>query len=523
MHALMVPVAQSRATFLRVIPIVLGLAFASPSNLAQPRREHEPVIRVNVNLVQLPVRVVSRAGANIVDLQKQDFRVLENGVEQEVGFLLSADHPVHVALVVDTSGSTIEHLPMLKKAAREFVDHFGPQDHIALYEIGPQVVRVVPFSLEHKLVKKGISTLETSNRQGSAANFPGAKVLQDGKGKAGTLLYDGVVLARQDFPAAAQRRAILVFTDAQDHGSRASFRLFRWLTLRGNEAMYAVLPKQDVDADWLLQQMVVAAGINLPMKPSVRVARSSKAPRNSFASSTWALILDLSATDDEDIHRFQAIAKRFLEELQPEAHVWLFDYRHRLRVLALPDEDGRVPTRPVSPLEAQHLLDMASSVDRAPESSSSGPVDVRADRVLILSDKHDAGVQALFEAMNWNPYITAILHPEEIANEAEGAKLIQTVVHDPLGTLEISAQSIGRLFQRVMDQFHALAADTGGSAFVIKKPKELQAVYARVAREIRSSYTLGYYTKGIPGQHPLSVQLPGRDALVQSRRWVVIQ
>jgi len=525
MRAHMVPVARlASSSTIRLTSATLSLLLVSlPSAAQQPRTPQEPVIRMDVNLVQVPVRVLAPNGMNLVDLQKQDFRVFENGVEQEVGFLLPANYPVYVALVVDTSGSTIEHLPMLKRAAREFVRHFGKEDHLAVFEIGPQVVRVVPFTLNHRLVREGIDALETSVF-GSAADFKGAQVFLDGRGRAGTLLHDGIVLALRSFPPTAQRRAILVFTDAKDHGSQFSFRSLRELTLQGNEMLYAVMPKQEPYLNLPLQQLAAAAGASPgpPQKSMKLVSSNESLPEGSFAMSPWALILDLSGTDDDDIPRFQATARRFLEELHPEASVWLFDYRTRVRVLAVPDEDGKMHPGPLSPLEAQHVLGMSNSIERAPDTTPSRPVDVLAERVLILSDRDDTGLRNLYEEMKWSPDITAVLHPEDL-DEATEAEAIQTIVHNPVGNLILSARWIVRVFQRMLQQFGALAKDTGGSAFVIQKPKELQAVYARVAREIRSSYTLGYYTKGIPGQHALKVEIPSRQAVVQSRRWVVIQ
>ena len=79
----------------------------APSASAGPEEvDAGDVIRVNTTLVTIPVSVMDRDGKYIPNLSKNDFRLWEDGVEQDVAFFASAEKPFSVALVLDTSGST---------------------------------------------------------------------------------------------------------------------------------------------------------------------------------------------------------------------------------------------------------------------------------------------------------------------------------------------------------------------------------------------------------------------------------
>jgi Ca-activated chloride channel homolog len=67
--------------------------------------------RVNVNLVRVIATVRNSAGELVGALRKEDFRIFDNGVAQEVAvFERQSDQPLSVALLVDTSGSTAKDL-----------------------------------------------------------------------------------------------------------------------------------------------------------------------------------------------------------------------------------------------------------------------------------------------------------------------------------------------------------------------------------------------------------------------------
>ena len=74
------------------------------------------IIKVNTTLVTLPVSVMDRDGRYIPNLRKEDFRLWEEGVEQEVAFFSAVDKPFSLVLMIDTSGST-RFRPRTKRAS----------------------------------------------------------------------------------------------------------------------------------------------------------------------------------------------------------------------------------------------------------------------------------------------------------------------------------------------------------------------------------------------------------------------
>ena len=113
-------------------PPVLG--GANYPNNRQPQTQSDPtpsgpeevdagdIIRINSTLITIPVSVMDRDGRYVPNLQKEEFRVWEDGVEQDVAFFQSVDKPFSVVLMLDTSPSTQFRLEDIQDAAITFVN-----------------------------------------------------------------------------------------------------------------------------------------------------------------------------------------------------------------------------------------------------------------------------------------------------------------------------------------------------------------------------------------------------------------
>ena len=89
----------------------------TPNPTETPVEEDDEVIRIETNLVTLPVSVLDRDGRFITGLQKQDFRIFENGVEQKVESFASVEQPFTVVLMLDVSPSTQFKINEIQDAA----------------------------------------------------------------------------------------------------------------------------------------------------------------------------------------------------------------------------------------------------------------------------------------------------------------------------------------------------------------------------------------------------------------------
>lgn len=158
------------------------------------------VIKVNTTLVTLPVSVTDRNGRYIPNLKKEDFRLWEEGVEQEVAFFSSVDKPFSLVLMIDTSGSTRFRLEDIQDAAITFVNQLRPDDQVMVVSFDDDVRVLSEFTSDRYRLRDAIRRTRTGN---------------------GTRLYDAVdMVMNQKLSRVSGRKAIVLFTDGVDTTSR---------------------------------------------------------------------------------------------------------------------------------------------------------------------------------------------------------------------------------------------------------------------------------------------------------------
>jgi VWFA-related protein len=165
----------------------------------------DEVVRVNTALVTIPVTVLDRDGRFISALRKEDFRIFEDGAEQQVAYFATTEEPFTVALVIDTSGSTRFKLEDIQDAAIAFLDQLRPDDRVI----------IVSFDDSVRVLSEATSDRRTL-RDAIRRTRPGG----------GTRLYDAVdMVIQQQLSRARGRKAIVLFTDGVDTTSKhASFQ-----------------------------------------------------------------------------------------------------------------------------------------------------------------------------------------------------------------------------------------------------------------------------------------------------------
>src|SRR5947207_12192708 len=165
----------------------------------------DEVVRVNASLVTVPVSVLDRDGRFIPGLTKNDFRIFEDGVEQEVAYFAPVEQPFTVALVIDTSGSTRFKMEEMQDAAIAFLDQLRPNDRVIVVSFDDDVRVLSEPTSDRALLRAAIRRTRTGD---------------------GTRLYDAVDLViRQQLSRVQGRKAIVLFTDGVDTTSkRASYR-----------------------------------------------------------------------------------------------------------------------------------------------------------------------------------------------------------------------------------------------------------------------------------------------------------
>ncbi len=164
----------------------------------------EDIVKVETSLVTIPVSVYDRNGLYIPNLDKQNFKIFEDGVEQEVAYFGTSEKPFTVVLLIDVSPSTEYKIEEIQQAAVAFVDQLKPQDNVIVIEFDESVHVLTEQTTDRQKIFKAI------NR----ANFGN-----------GTALYDAVDFSlRKRLDKIDGRKAIVLFTDGVDtFSSRADY------------------------------------------------------------------------------------------------------------------------------------------------------------------------------------------------------------------------------------------------------------------------------------------------------------
>jgi VWFA-related protein len=173
----------------------------SPPASPQPEEVSEgDVIRVDTELVSVNASVIDR-GTNrgLNDLVRNDFRLFEDGIEQQIQHFESASAPFNLVLLIDLSGSTTRVVELIKLAALHFVEAARPFDRIGVITFAGAQVVVSPLTTDHLALRERIGAIQRP--QGS------------------TKLYDSVAFAMDEVFREAKdsrRNAVVVMSDGLD-------------------------------------------------------------------------------------------------------------------------------------------------------------------------------------------------------------------------------------------------------------------------------------------------------------------
>ncbi len=172
----------------------------TPKPIADTTADSEDEVKVETTLVTIPVSVFDRNGLYIPNLGRQDFKIFEDGKEQEIAYFGTSEKPFTVILLLDTSPSTEYKIDEIRSAAVAFVDQLKPQDRVMVIEFDANVHVLTEATSDRQLIYKGIRN----------ADFGG-----------GTSLYEAVDFSlKKRLNAIEGRKAIVLFTDGVDTTSR---------------------------------------------------------------------------------------------------------------------------------------------------------------------------------------------------------------------------------------------------------------------------------------------------------------
>lgn len=176
---------------------------------------------VDVDFVELYTLVLDDDGRPVEGLTKDDFKVLEDGVEQEVVRFEKVENlPIHAAILLDVSASMEDRLDAARDAALHFFEQaITPKDRATTITFNDHPKLTVDFTNDLERLASGLAGVQAER---------------------GTALYDSLIFGLYYFNGIDGQRAILLLSDGQDESSEFEFEEVLEYARRSGVSIYSV-------------------------------------------------------------------------------------------------------------------------------------------------------------------------------------------------------------------------------------------------------------------------------------------
>lgn len=202
-------------------------------NILTISAQDDDVIKFDSSIVRLNVGVVNNRGESIINLNKDDFAIYEDGVKQSISRFEPTIAPFSVVMILDMSGSTLGFRETIRQSAFRFVDALQPDDRVAVIEFYDKVNLRNDFTTDRKIIANSIS-------------------VANGRGK--TQLFKALSMAMQKLAGEGKRRkAIIVLTDGIDSAARDKDRNILQ-DINETQMSTAIKPETNDDLNRVLNQ-----------------------------------------------------------------------------------------------------------------------------------------------------------------------------------------------------------------------------------------------------------------------------
>jgi len=232
-------------TWTAVLVVFFMCVSAGAQDTANQNSDQLPTFTSNVNVVNLFFNVKDKHGNLIPELKKDDFQVLEDGKPQAIKyFSAESNQPLTLGILLDTSGSQMEVLPMEKEVGAQFLhDVLRPKDLAFLISFDVDVAELHDFTSDANALRRAMdkAQINTGGATSGPPGLGGGPIPQTGVPR-GTLLYDAVYLAAHDKLAQeVGRKAMILLTDGEDQGSQLNMRNAIEAAQKADSIIYVLL------------------------------------------------------------------------------------------------------------------------------------------------------------------------------------------------------------------------------------------------------------------------------------------
>ena len=190
-------------------------------NVTQQATTHRDArLRVDVNLVQVPMTVTDPMNRLVTGLEKENFAVFDNNVGQIIKYFSSQDAPLSIGVIFDLSGSMSSKYLRARKALTEFLRTSNPQDEFFVVGFNDRPAVIVDYTSDPDDVEARMVMLKPENR---------------------TALIDAVYLGIDHLRQAKyERKALLVISDGGDNRSRYTEGELRRVVRESDVQIYSI-------------------------------------------------------------------------------------------------------------------------------------------------------------------------------------------------------------------------------------------------------------------------------------------
>lgn len=171
------------------------------NNSIQKGKNGVYTMNVDVDEVLLACAVIDEKGRPVMDLNRNNFQVTEDGVPQTVTSFVHQDSPVSIGILIDSSGSMLDKRTAVNGAAVRLLQESNPRDSAFVVNFNNRAYLDQPFTTDRVALTRGIDRF-------------------DARGE--TALYDAVAASADELSKHAKepKQVLLIISDGADNASR---------------------------------------------------------------------------------------------------------------------------------------------------------------------------------------------------------------------------------------------------------------------------------------------------------------
>ena len=179
-----------------------------------------PTFRAHADLVLIPATVTDDVNRFVLGLQKEDFQVFEDGVEQNVSLFSGEDAPLSVGVLFDRSASMSYKLGSSRDATTQLLNALNKEDEAFLVEFADLATLSVGFTGNTSEIRSALKNAQASGM---------------------TALLDAVNTGLVEMKEAKNsRKAIVVVSDGGDNRSHYTAAQIESLVREADVQIYAM-------------------------------------------------------------------------------------------------------------------------------------------------------------------------------------------------------------------------------------------------------------------------------------------